>query len=75
MVEEQDELDPSYVNLLSVRHKVIDIEDHLMGISAFKERKQAYDSRSLIGDEADCFDHNSYDLGSHVQDLEYQSFL
>jgi len=46
-----------------------------MGISAFKERKQAYDSRSLIGDEVDCFDHNSYDLGSHVRDLEYQSFL
>ena len=54
----------------------MDIEEHLLGISAFKERKEVYERRSIIeADDVDCYDHNSYDLGSHVPDLEYQSFL
>ena len=48
-----------------------------MQISAFKEWKEVYDWRSLIGaEEVDCFEvQNSYELGSNVPEIDYQSFL
>lgn len=56
-----EDLEPSYSNLLAIRQRVKfgfgENDDHLMQISAFKERKEAYDWGTLIGtEEVDCYE-------------------